>query len=57
MPTIDHQIPTSRGGTDDLDNLVLACARCNARKNNKTADEYLIWRIHTVVAKREAAAA
>lgn len=30
--TIDHVVPLSRGGTDDLDNLVLACNVCNARK-------------------------
>ncbi len=37
---IEHQIPASRGGTDDLSNLVPACARCNNRKKNKTVDEY-----------------
>lgn len=28
---VDHIIPRSRGGTDRLSNLVLACAACNAR--------------------------
>jgi 5-methylcytosine-specific restriction endonuclease McrA len=27
--TVDHVIPTSKGGTDDPFNLVACCARCN----------------------------
>lgn len=33
--TIDHVIPKSKGGTDDLDNLVPACRDCNSRKGNR----------------------
>lgn len=33
--TIDHVIPRSKGGTDDLDNLVPACRDCNSRKGNR----------------------
>lgn len=29
---VDHTIPLAQGGTDDLDNLVLCCGPCNARK-------------------------
>ncbi len=29
---IDHFIPLSKGGKDDLENLVLACRACNAYK-------------------------
>jgi 5-methylcytosine-specific restriction endonuclease McrA len=32
---VDHIIPLSRGGTDDFDNLALACVDCNQRKYNK----------------------
>ncbi|MCA9557199.1 MAG: HNH endonuclease [Myxococcales bacterium] len=30
--TLEHIVPRTHGGTDDLDNLALACARCNAQK-------------------------
>lgn len=32
--TIDHVIPRSLGGSDDLHNLALACRRCNERRYN-----------------------
>lgn len=32
---IDHLIPLSKGGTNDLDNLALSCVRCNLEKSNK----------------------
>lgn len=41
-PTVDHKIPSSKGGTNDLLNLVLACNDCNTQKNNRhTAEEFL----------------
>lgn len=33
---VDHIVPKSRGGSDDLDNLCAACALCNGRKYTKT---------------------
>jgi len=30
--SIDHVIPKAKGGTDELDNLVPSCRRCNSRK-------------------------
>lgn len=38
--TIDHVIPTSKGGTHDIDNLVLACNTCNARKGNRDYHDF-----------------
>jgi 5-methylcytosine-specific restriction endonuclease McrA len=35
--TADHIIPRSLGGSDDLDNLALACRRCNERRYNFVA--------------------
>lgn len=37
---IDHVLPVSRGGSDDLENLTCACAACNLSKSNKTPDEW-----------------
>jgi 5-methylcytosine-specific restriction endonuclease McrA len=33
MFTIDHIIPVSKGGTNNLDNLCLACFHCNRKKS------------------------
>ena len=33
--TVDHVLPISKGGTDDSDNLVAACTRCNYSKGNR----------------------
>ena len=33
--TVEHIIPRSHGGTDDLRNLALACARCNHAKGRR----------------------
>ena len=33
-PTIDHIVPTSKGGSDRIDNLQLVHARCNKRRGN-----------------------
>jgi 5-methylcytosine-specific restriction endonuclease McrA len=30
--TVEHLLPRSAGGTDDLHNLAIACARCNHEK-------------------------
>jgi hypothetical protein len=37
----DHVIPRSRGGSDDLSNLVAACAPCNLSKGARTPAEWL----------------
>ncbi|WP_214770767.1 HNH endonuclease signature motif containing protein [Exiguobacterium sp. s133] len=31
---VDHIVPLSRGGTDELKNLQLLCAQCNLKKSN-----------------------
>ena len=38
--TIDHDIPESRGGTNEEGNLCTACRPCNASKRDLTGDEY-----------------
>jgi len=37
--TIDHIIPTSRGGKSTFENCVAACKECNSKKGRKTASE------------------
>ena len=37
---IEHIIPKSRGGTNRITNLTLACEKCNIKKGNKTALEF-----------------
>ena len=37
---IDHVMPRAQGGTDDIANLVPACAFCNQSKKDKTPDGF-----------------
>lgn len=37
---VDHVLPKSRGGTDDMDNLLPTCRRCNHYKRCSNLEEY-----------------
>lgn len=37
--TIDHVIPRCRGGSDQWENLTIACNTCNTRKGSKTPEQ------------------
>lgn len=41
--TVEHILPKTHGGTDDLENVALACARCNHQKgcrlDNRARDD------------------
>lgn len=37
--TLDHVVPSSRGGPSRWENLVACCKSCNHRKGNRTPDE------------------
>ncbi len=39
--TADHVIPLSRGGNNDISNLVACCSKCNASKSNRLFDEWM----------------
>lgn len=36
----DHLIPQSRGGSDEIENCISACAECNMNKSDKTPSEW-----------------
>jgi len=37
---VEHIIPKSRGGSDRVYNLTIACHECNQKKGNRTAEEF-----------------
>lgn len=39
--TIDHRISVLEGGSNDIENLCLACQKCNSRKGHMSVDEFL----------------
>ena len=51
IATIDHAVPTSKGGGDDMANLVLACRCCNSGKCNTFTKEQYAERKQAQVAK------
>lgn len=38
--TRDHAVPLAKGGSDSIENIVPACARCNASKGTRTAAQF-----------------
>ncbi|MGH7182639.1 MAG: HNH endonuclease [Nitrospiraceae bacterium] len=41
VPTQDHVIPLSKGGTHTYDNIMQACMSCNQRKKDRSLDDFL----------------
>lgn len=41
---VDHVVPISKGGTNEIENLTTSCRRCNRQKKDKTLTEFLEWR-------------
>ena len=38
--TIDHIIPQSKGGKDNLENTIPSCQLCNNQKGNRSVEEF-----------------
>lgn len=38
--TLDHVVARSKGGNNSIENLVLACNRCNGSKGDRSPDEF-----------------
>lgn len=41
---VDHIVPFSKGGSDELSNLATSCRHCNRQKRDKSIEEFLSWR-------------
>lgn len=39
--TLEHVIPTSKGGANHPDNLAMACNKCNHKRGNKPAEQFI----------------
>lgn len=46
FPTIDHIVPVTRGGTNNIENLVTTSMKRNSAKSNFTLEE-LDWKLYT----------
>jgi len=46
--TVDHIIPSSKGGSDLPQNLLASCSECNTRRGNRSAFSYLKEKIQFV---------
>ena len=43
---IDHIVPQSKDGVNDIDNLALVCSRCNYAKQDDDLMQFLQWFAH-----------
>ncbi|TLS49326.1 HNH endonuclease [Paenibacillus antri] len=46
--TVDHIVPSSKGGSDLPRNLLASCMECNTKRGNRAAFSYLIGKVFSV---------
>lgn len=46
--TVDHIIPSSKGGSDFPHNLLASCSDCNSRRGNRSAFAYLVEKVTSI---------
>lgn len=46
--SLDHIRPRSKGGDNSTRNLVLACKRCNRRKDDATPLQLVVWSLRVL---------
>ncbi|VTR55321.1 HNH endonuclease [Actinobacillus pleuropneumoniae] len=46
--TVDHMIPSSKGGSDLPHNLIASCSECNTKRGNRSALSFLKENAHAV---------
>lgn len=42
---VDHVIPLSQGGSNEISNWVACCITCNAEKHSRTPEQWQAWRL------------
>lgn len=45
---LEHKIPLSCGGTNEYNNLAVACRSCNSSKGAKTTQEYMLYKVEVL---------
>ena len=51
--TIDHIVPIVQGGTNEPDNLIVACPTCNHRKHSTPLAQYIEQRKNAIAKELE----